>query len=593
MRLTKSTIVNIGLIVVAALGGWFAYDEVGLPSTSAATAAQRTAVIGSGTVMSTISTSGNVTAPNNINVNFATGGKLAEIDVTVGQKVKKGQVLAKLDSTAAQAGLDSAKAQLASAQANLTELREGATALEKQSYSLSNQQAAEQVTQAQAQLASAQQQLAFDQTNLAAAITKAQEQLGAAEAAQNQALANDQDALDQAESLETLQLQADNTQLGVDQQTYNNCAGNADPTTVSSCQANASVKISQDKLKLQQDSQGATSAQQKLDSDALSWQQKLTSDQDAVTSSRTAQTQGLAKDQQSIKSAQQAISNAQLQEQVTLNNNAQKTAAPQQSQVETDEAQVEQAQASVASNQQTLDATVLTAPADGTIGAINDSVGQTLSAGATGSASSGGSSTGTSSTSSNAFMTLTNLTELQVVANIDEADSSKVSVGSPATVTLNAITSKEFAAHVIAVADSATVSSNVVQYEVTFQLDNTEPAIKPGMTANVSVTTAKVDGVLNVTSSAVRSGVGSSYVLVVQADGTQKQIDVVVGLKGDTTTEISGAVKAGDTVALPATTVSRSTSTSSTTNNNRTGGGVVLPGGTGFGGGFTGFGGRG
>jgi multidrug efflux pump subunit AcrA (membrane-fusion protein) len=129
---------------------------------------------------------------------------------------------------------------------------------------------------------------------------------------------------------------------------------------------------------------------------------------------------------------------------------------------------------------------------------------------------------------------------------------------------------------------------------VTFQLDNTEPAIKPGMTANVSVTTAKVDGALNVTSSAVRSGAGSSYVMVVQADGTQKQVDVVVGLKGDTTTEISGAVKAGDTVALPTTTVSRSTSNSSTTtSNNRTGGGVVLPGGTGFGGGFTGFGGRG
>ncbi len=40
-----------------------------------------------------------------------------------------------------------------------------------------------------------------------------------------------------------------------------------------------------------------------------------------------------------------------------------------------------------------------------------------------------------------------------------------------------------------------------------------------------------------------------------QPDGTQKQVDVVVGLKGNTTTEITGAVKAGDVVALPATTV--------------------------------------
>jgi multidrug efflux pump subunit AcrA (membrane-fusion protein) len=594
MRLSKSTAVNGSLILIAALGGWFAYDEVGLPSAATATAAQRTAVIGSGTVMSTISTSGNVTAPNNINVNFATSGKIAQIAVTVGQKVKKGDVLGKLDSTAAQASVDSAKAQLASAQANLQELQQGATSLEKQSYALSNKQAAEQVTQAQAQLDSTQQQLSFDQTNFAAAVTKAQEQLSTDQASASEALANDQSALEQAENQQVLQLQADNAQLNADQATYTACAS-GDPANVTTCENNANVKISQDKLKIQQDSQNTTSAQQKLATDTLTWQQKLDSDQDNITSAQTSQTQGLAKDQQSIKSAQQSISNAQLQEQVTLNNNAQKTAAPQQSQIETDEAQVEQADASVASNEQALDATVLTAPADGTIGAINDTVGQTVSAGTTGASSSGASTGSGSSSTSSAFITLTNLTSLQVVANIDEADSSKVSVGSPATVTLNAITGKEFAAHVIAVADSATVSSNVVQYEVTFQLDNTDPTIKPGMTANVSVTTAKADGVLNVTSSAVRTSGGSSYVMVVQPDGTEKQVDVVVGLKGDTTTEITGAVKAGDTVSLPTSTVSRSTSTSSTTNT-RTGGGLLGGGGGFTGGGFTGgggFGGRG
>jgi multidrug efflux pump subunit AcrA (membrane-fusion protein) len=176
------------------------------------------------------------------------------------------------------------------------------------------------------------------------------------------------------------------------------------------------------------------------------------------------------------------------------------------------------------------------------------------------------------------------------VANIDEADSSKIAVGAPATVTLNALPSKQFAAHVIAVASTATVSSNVVEYQVTFALDNTDPTIKPGMTANVSVTTAKADGVLNVSSSAVRSTGGTSYVMVVQPDGTQKQVDVVVGLKGDTTTEVSGALKAGDTVALPASTSTRTT-TGTTTTNTRVGGGLG-GGGAVFGGGGLG-GGRG
>jgi multidrug efflux pump subunit AcrA (membrane-fusion protein) len=176
-----------------------------------------------------------------------------------------------------------------------------------------------------------------------------------------------------------------------------------------------------------------------------------------------------------------------------------------------------------------------------------------------------------------------------VVADIDEADAAKIAVGAPATVTLNALPDKQFAAHVIAVADTATVSSNVVQYQVTFALDTTDPTVKPGMTANVAVTTAKVDGVLNVPSAAVHAGGGASYVVVVAAGGGQHQVDVVVGLKGDTATEVSGALKAGDTVALPATNVK--SATTGTTTNQRTGGGTG--GGVVFGGGGRGLGGGG
>jgi multidrug efflux pump subunit AcrA (membrane-fusion protein) len=261
--------------------------------------------------------------------------------------------------------------------------------------------------------------------------------------------------------------------------------------------------------------------------------------------------------------------------------------------VQTDQAQVEQAQAQVATAKTTLDATALTAPADGTVGTINETVGQTVTAGTTASSTTG-SSTSSSSSSSSGFLTLTNLTDLQVVADIDEADASKVVVGAPATVTLNALPTKEFAAHVIAVANSSTVVSNVVDYQITFALDNTDPTIKPGMTAAVTVTTGRADGVLNVTSSAVRTTGGTSYVLVQQPTGAPKQVDVVVGLKGNTTTEISGAVKAGDVVTLPASTVAATTTTRTGTGTTGLGGGgaaVFGGGGAVFGGG--GGGGRG
>ena len=136
--------------------------------------------------MTTVSSTGNVTAPNNVNVNFGTSGTLTEVDVKVGQTVKQGQVLARVDSTAAKASYDSANAQLASAQANLTELQQGVTALVKQSLQISAAQASQQVASAKTALTNAEQNLGFDQTNLAAAITKAQQQLANDQASASQ-----------------------------------------------------------------------------------------------------------------------------------------------------------------------------------------------------------------------------------------------------------------------------------------------------------------------------------------------------------------------------------------------------------------------
>ncbi len=354
-----------------------------------------------------------------------------------------------------------------------------------------------------------------------------------------------------------------------------------------------SIAVTKDQATVTSDENATsvTNAQNSLASGELRDQQTISNDQTAISNAQTAQAQGLAKDQQSITNAQQGVTNAQLSLESTENQNAQKTAAPLASAVQTDQAAIEQAQAQVDTAKTTLDATALVAPAAGTIGAINETVGQTVSAGTTSSASTTGSTTGSStsssSSSSSAFITLTNLTNLQVVADVDEADASKVVVGAPATVTLNALPTQEFAATVIAVANSSTVVSNVVEYQVTFELNNTNPAVKPGMTASVTVTTAKADGVLNVTSSAVHTAGGTSYVLVMQPDGTQKQEDVVVGLKGDTTTEITGAVKAGDVVVLPATTVATSTSSTTTNRTGTTGlggGGAAIFGGGGFGG---------
>jgi multidrug efflux pump subunit AcrA (membrane-fusion protein) len=601
MRLTKLGVINAALVAVTATGGGLAYAAVGTPKAASSTGPTRTATVGVGTVMSTISSSGNVVAPGDITVNFATSGKLTELDVTVGQRVKEGDVLARIDSTAAAASLDAAKAQLASAQAKLTTVLDGPTSLVKQGLQISESQAQQQVKSAQASLDNANQSLTLNQTQQAASVAQAKQQLANDQAKYLSDEATLADAIDAARVQAAQQLALDQKQLTADiaQAAADHAAIPADDTDPT-YQA-AVAKYDRDEVSVQSDTNkvatDGTAANNYTDAAVViaavknqvttlgQDQSAIDKDQTAVTNAVNTQTAALARDNQSIKTAQQQLTNAQLSLEALQNSNAQKTASPATSDVQSAQAAVEQAQAQVDTAQQTLDATALTAPADGTISAINASVGQTVSASGAGS-NSGSNSSGNNSSSSNSspgFISLTNLTNLQVVADIDEADSAKVKVDAPAVVTLNALPGKQFAAHVIELANSAAVSSNVVQYQVTFALDSTDSTIKPGMTANVSVTTSKVDGVLNVTSTAIHGSGASSYVMVVQPDGTQKQVDVVVGLKGDTTTEISGALKEGDDVVLPAATVNRG---STTTTNQRQGGGGFFGGGGGGGGRF-------
>src|SRR5438093_1161538 len=106
-----------GLAVVAVLlVGLIARDTV-LAKPAAATI--RTASADRGTVTSVVSGTGSLVPAGRMNVNFKVAGTLSEVDVRVGDTVKTGQLLARLDSTTQQAALSQAQASLASAQAQV------------------------------------------------------------------------------------------------------------------------------------------------------------------------------------------------------------------------------------------------------------------------------------------------------------------------------------------------------------------------------------------------------------------------------------------------------------------------------------------
>jgi hypothetical protein len=173
---------------------------------------------------------------------------------------------------------------------------------------------------------------------------------------------------------------------------------------------------------------------------------------------------------------------------------------------------------------------------------------------------------------------------MQLVVALSESEVGNVKVGQIATVTVEALENSKLAAHVREVAILSTSTSGAVSYDVTFQLDQLDPGLKPGMSATAEVVVKQEEGV-NVPTTAITAGA-----VTVIENGKQVRRRVVTGLKGNSSTIILSGLKAGEKVALPV-----ATSTGSSTARGGTGvsrlGGLAGAGGLGGGGGFAGGGG--
>jgi hypothetical protein len=189
------------------------------------------------------------------------------------------------------------------------------------------------------------------------------------------------------------------------------------------------------------------------------------------------------------------------------------------------------------------------APADGTVATLTGVIGQSVPGGGAAAATTNATTGAASTATSTAFLTLTNLSTLQIKAGLSETDSAKIKVGQPATVTLAALPGVGLAAHVASIDATATVVSNVVTYNAVLLLDRTADGVKPGMTAAVTIVIAERDGALHVPTAAVR-GTGNNTTVSVLNGTQQTTTPVVVGLRGDDAVEIVSGLKAGDQVVV-------------------------------------------
>lgn len=204
-------------------------------------------------------------------------------------------------------------------------------------------------------------------------------------------------------------------------------------------------------------------------------------------------------------------------------------------QIGVDEATIAQREAQLAAAEVNLGYTNIISPVDGTVVSRNVTVGQTVAA---------------SFQTPTLFLIATDLTKMQVDTNVSESDIGGIKDGDKAFFAVDAFPKRTFEGTVTQVRQSPQNIQNVVTYDVVVSVDNTDLALKPGMTAATRVVIDQRSNVLRIPSQALRySPTGAAQTANrgsearearawVLRDGRPVAISVVTGLDDDSFVEV-------------------------------------------------------
>jgi multidrug efflux pump subunit AcrA (membrane-fusion protein) len=530
-------VLAIGLIVLAVL-------EIGLPSSGARTA-REIVTAQDGVVQSTVTGSGNVAAGTNMDVNFKTSGTLESVKVSVGQHVSQGQLMATLDPTSAQLSLNQAEAQLTAAEDQLTAAENGTSTGSGASASTGS-------------ATSTSYEGGGGTTEFVSAPTNRER----------------------------------TTTSTTPTSTTPTSTTPTRPTTTST----TTTTTTPTRPSGGSSGGGGGSGGGGSGGSGSGGGSGGGGSGGGGSSSRGGSSGGTAT-----------------------------TSAPNPASIASAQASVFGAQASVNNAEQALSDTRLYAPTTGTIASLASLVAgdQVTSAGSSNGSSSsnssssssgsggggaaggtstaggfgGSSSTGSSSSSSSStpFASIINTSSLTMTVSFSESDITKVKVGQPATVTLDALPGVELAARVTEISPVGTTSSGVVSYSSTLTFNQNDSRVKPGMSASASVITGQASGVT--VPNAALTGAGSLGTVNLMSNGKTTQQQVVVGLRGASRTQIISGLSSGQqlvvTITLPPLNQSTSSSSGSGGTLGGAGAGAGARGGGLGGGGFGGGGGLG
>lgn len=458
--------------------------------------------VGKGDVLQEVSETGSVKATDNISLGFKTVGRIQNINVYVGNEVKRGQVLASIDASQLSSQLGNYKAALDVAKAQYQKLLNGYTPEDIKIY---------------------------------------------------------QDTRDAAQhDLDNEYISAINTLDDAYTKIYNsfNVVNNIQ-TSYFSLVDQQGIKVNDSKIKINEsmvntknylDIAKASSDRENIDnaisqtinflnnvSSALKIVRDMTDESVYYTKISSADKASLDTQKTSINTALTSVTNLQqdivaykIALQKAESNLTLRRAEPRSEDIDVYKAQIEQAQANVNLYQSQLNDTSLRSPIDGRITKVNSKIGEVVS-------------------TNESVINLLSSNPFQIKVDIYEQDIVNVKEGNTVKIILVAFPKQTFEGKVISIDPAEKIVDNVVYYEITIDFPNQPEGIKSGMTADITIETAKKENVLRVPKNAVENIDGKDIIQVANW-GKIEDRQIETGLEGNDYYEIVSGLQEGDQI---------------------------------------------
>ena len=469
-----------------------------------------------------ITETGQVQKGDKISLSFKNAGRIEKIFVIVGEDVKAGDILARLDIGQFSIQLQEAKAALSSVQAQLNKLLAGATSEEIKITQTEVQNKQVALNTANQNLQDAYEDSlnvlndaylkAYNTQNFIAALQRAY------------FFSSDQEGIRVKENKEKIEKAVSQIKFYSDQAqatfTFENTNQALSQIKNELSQISASLKVIRESCETVLYRNVVSSADKtSLETHQLNINTVLTN----VTNS-----------QQSIISARLAVESAEGNLQAAQDDLALTTAPARQEDVEYYQAQVGQAQANILVLENQIQDSYLRSPVEGQVTAVKKRVGELVQP-----------------VLQDVVMTLMPAVPYEIEVDIYEEDIVKMAIGNPVDIELIALPGRIFQGRLVSIDPAEELIEGVVYYTVTINFDEEMPStIKPGMTADVVIKTASKENVLTIPEDAIQKKDDKNIVKVFR-DGEVEEREIKMGLKGsDDMVEVISGLEEGEKVIV-------------------------------------------